>query len=104
MQKTFGITSEFYMFDDLMLPVSVHRPKEKTKRSEIAIIGTHAGEYILHFSPLVELAKQGFVTAGDWEPDRELSRMEFIRKLADYEHRLDEVIATEEELEKWELD
>lgn len=27
--------------------------------------------------------------------------LEFIRKLADYEHRLDEVIATEEELKKW---
>ena len=30
--------------------------------------------------------------------------LEFIRKLADYEHRLDEVIATEEELEKWIFD
>lgn len=27
--------------------------------------------------------------------------LEFIRKLADYEHRLDEVIATEDELRKW---
>lgn len=30
--------------------------------------------------------------------------LEFIRKLADYEHRLDEVIATESELEKWIFD
>ena len=30
--------------------------------------------------------------------------LEFIRKLADYEKRLDEVIATEEELEKWIFD
>lgn len=30
--------------------------------------------------------------------------LEFIRKLADYENRLDEVIATEEELEKWIFD
>ena len=30
--------------------------------------------------------------------------LEFIRKLADYEHRLDEVIATEEELKKWIFD
>ena len=30
--------------------------------------------------------------------------LQFIRKLADYEHRLDEVIATEEELEKWIFD
>ena len=30
--------------------------------------------------------------------------LEFIRKLANYEHRLDEVIATEEELEKWIFD
>ena len=28
----------------------------------------------------------------------------FIKKLADYEHRLDEVIATEEDLEKWIFD
>ena len=27
--------------------------------------------------------------------------LEFIRKLADYEHRLDEVIATEEALKYW---
>lgn len=27
--------------------------------------------------------------------------LEFIKKLADYEKRLDEVIATEEELKKW---
>ena len=27
--------------------------------------------------------------------------LEFIKKLADYEHRLDEVIATEEALEYW---
>ena len=30
--------------------------------------------------------------------------LEFIKKLADYEHRLDEVIATEEDLEKWIFD
>ena len=30
--------------------------------------------------------------------------LEFIRKLADYEHRLDEVIATEDELRKWIFD
>ena len=30
--------------------------------------------------------------------------LEFIRKLADYEHRLDEVIATEESLKKWIFD
>jgi len=30
--------------------------------------------------------------------------LEFIRKLADYEHRLDEVIATEDELKKWIFD
>lgn len=30
--------------------------------------------------------------------------LEFIKKLADYEKRLDEVIATEEELEKWIFD
>lgn len=30
--------------------------------------------------------------------------LEFIRKLAEYEKRLDEVIATEEELEKWIFD
>lgn len=30
--------------------------------------------------------------------------LEFIRKLADYEKRLDEVIATEEQLEKWIFD
>ncbi len=30
--------------------------------------------------------------------------LEFIRKLADYEHRLDEVIATEKELKKWIFD
>lgn len=30
--------------------------------------------------------------------------LEFIKKLADYEHRLDEVIATEEELKKWIFD
>ena len=30
--------------------------------------------------------------------------MEFIKKLADYEKRLDEVIATEDELEKWIFD
>lgn len=30
--------------------------------------------------------------------------LEFIRKLADYEKRLDEVIATEDELEKWIFD
>ena len=30
--------------------------------------------------------------------------LEFIRKLADYEHRLNEVIATEDELRKWIFD
>ena len=30
--------------------------------------------------------------------------LEFIKKLADYEHRLDEVIATEEDLESWIFD
>ena len=30
--------------------------------------------------------------------------LEFIKKLADYEHRLDEVIATEDDLEKWIFD
>ena len=30
--------------------------------------------------------------------------LEFIKKLADYEHRLDEVIATEEALEYWIFD
>lgn len=30
--------------------------------------------------------------------------LEFIKKLADYENRLDEVIATEDELEKWIFD
>lgn len=58
------ITSEFYMIEDMVLPISVHRPKIKTRRSEIAIIATHSGEYIMNFSPVKELAKQGFVTAG----------------------------------------
>lgn len=30
--------------------------------------------------------------------------LEYIRKLADYEHRLDEVIATEKDIEKWVFD
>lgn len=64
MQTPMEITSEFYMFEDMTLPVSVFHPREKTRRSEIAIIATHSGEYILNFVPIRELAKQGFVTAG----------------------------------------
>lgn len=68
MEKLYEIRNEFFSFHtdrcgNNGTGLTIYYPKEKTQRSEIAVIAMHATDY-MGFSPMVEMAKRGFIAAG----------------------------------------
>ena len=73
-EKLYEIRSEFHTFytdrcGNGGTGLSVYYPKEKTPRSQIAVIAMHPGGY-MGFSPMIEMAKRGFIAAGVMQRQR----------------------------------
>ena len=73
-EKLYEIRSEFHTFytdrcGNGGTGLSVYYPKEKTPRSQIAVIAIHPSGY-MGFSPMIEMAKRGFIAAGVMQRQR----------------------------------
>lgn len=67
-EKLFEIRNEFYTFNtdrcgNNGTGLTIYYPKEKNPRSQIAVIAMHGSGY-MGFTPMIEMAKRGFIAAG----------------------------------------